>query len=379
MMAVGVRRYSGDRNLAACIVERHSGQTSSVMVWGAIGYIVRSGLLCIENNLNRNRYIREVLEPEVLPLVQATPHATFQQNNARPHVARDVQAFFNERRVPLLPWPARSPDMSPIEHIWDLVGRRSAKGLFGATFVLVAQKREMDNSYTESHIKCVMASTRKVLNLHAVFSLCCLYLRDFKRLLISDRDFEPPISAVRNELHLDLQSSSELERSRSTKHYFRANGAHPRRLRVAVSGESKRQILLQHVRRKPRIVQAEQTRHDVPKLSLRRENHRTGTGNRHHGRELVPRTQGKGGDPERLATMLRVGEDFRPVYLATAIYVWQDAVWDMRVTAYGDVPIASDMISQGRRHQQMLGVVQGFDRPSTRRSGRALNIITAMG
>ncbi|KAJ8868657.1 hypothetical protein PR048_030196 [Dryococelus australis] len=30
-------------------------------------------------------------------------------------------------------------------------------------------------------------------------------------LLISDRDFEPPILAVRNELHLDLQSSSELE------------------------------------------------------------------------------------------------------------------------------------------------------------------------
>ncbi|PRD24850.1 UNVERIFIED_CONTAM: hypothetical protein NCL1_42587 [Trichonephila clavipes] len=24
----------------------------------------------------------------------------------------------------LLPWPAYSPDMSPIEHVWDLVGRR---------------------------------------------------------------------------------------------------------------------------------------------------------------------------------------------------------------------------------------------------------------
>ena len=28
------------------------------------------------------------------------------------------------RQVSLLPWPARSPDMSPIEHVWDMVGRR---------------------------------------------------------------------------------------------------------------------------------------------------------------------------------------------------------------------------------------------------------------
>lgn len=121
---VRVRRYRGERSRADCIVERHSGQTPSVMVWGAIGYNMRSRLLRIEGNLNSNRYIREVLQPEALPLLQAAPHAIFQQDNARPHVARNVQAFFEERRVPLLPWPARSPDMSPIEHVWDMVGRQ---------------------------------------------------------------------------------------------------------------------------------------------------------------------------------------------------------------------------------------------------------------
>ena len=39
-------------------------------------------------------------------------------------MARIVQAFFQRRRVSLLPWPARSPDMLPIEHVWDMVGRR---------------------------------------------------------------------------------------------------------------------------------------------------------------------------------------------------------------------------------------------------------------
>ena len=36
----------------------------------------------VEGNLNSNRYIREVLQPEVLSLLQATPHAIFQQDNA---------------------------------------------------------------------------------------------------------------------------------------------------------------------------------------------------------------------------------------------------------------------------------------------------------
>ena len=123
---IRVRRYAGKRNQRACIFQRHRGRTPSVgqMVWGAIGYNMRSRLLRIEGNLNSNCYIREILQSEVLTLLQATPHAIFQQDSARPHVARTVKAFFQRRWVSLLPWPARSPDMSPIEHVWDMVGRR---------------------------------------------------------------------------------------------------------------------------------------------------------------------------------------------------------------------------------------------------------------
>ena len=46
----------------------------------------------------------------------------FQQDNARPHTARISQQAL--RGVQMLPWPAYSPDFSPIEHVWDLIGRR---------------------------------------------------------------------------------------------------------------------------------------------------------------------------------------------------------------------------------------------------------------
>ena len=93
---IRVRCYAGERNLRACILQQHRGPTPSVMVWGTIGYNMQSHLQHIEDNLNRNHYIREVLQPEVLPLLQATPHAIFQQDNARPRMARIVQAFFND-------------------------------------------------------------------------------------------------------------------------------------------------------------------------------------------------------------------------------------------------------------------------------------------
>ncbi|GFT69679.1 transposable element Tcb1 transposase [Trichonephila clavipes] len=40
--------------------------------------------------------------------------------NARPHVVLIVQRFFVNHQVELLPWPARSPDLSPIENMWPL-------------------------------------------------------------------------------------------------------------------------------------------------------------------------------------------------------------------------------------------------------------------
>ena len=45
-------------------------------------------------------------------------------DNARPHVARTCRQFLNRNNVNVLPWPAVSPDMKPIEHIWDYPGRK---------------------------------------------------------------------------------------------------------------------------------------------------------------------------------------------------------------------------------------------------------------
>ena len=44
-----------------------------------------------------------------------------QQDNARPHTAAATQRAL--RGVQQLPWPARSPDLTPVDHVWDMMKR----------------------------------------------------------------------------------------------------------------------------------------------------------------------------------------------------------------------------------------------------------------
>ncbi|GFX27012.1 transposable element Tcb2 transposase [Trichonephila clavipes] len=66
-------------------------------------------------------YVHDILQPYVLPLMQRLPEAIFRQDNARPHTARASQDCL--RTVTTVLQLARSPDLFPIEHIWDHLGR----------------------------------------------------------------------------------------------------------------------------------------------------------------------------------------------------------------------------------------------------------------
>ncbi|GFX35385.1 transposable element Tcb1 transposase [Trichonephila clavipes] len=103
--------------LNSCVMHRHTGPAPGIIVCGGIGCHSRTPLVRIASTLNSQRYISEMLEPVVLPYLQGLATAIFQQDNARPHVARIVQRFFVNHEIELLPWPACFPDLSLIENM----------------------------------------------------------------------------------------------------------------------------------------------------------------------------------------------------------------------------------------------------------------------
>ncbi|GFV43349.1 transposable element Tcb1 transposase [Trichonephila clavipes] len=92
------------------------------MVWGLSAYSTVSSLVLIRGTMTAQRYIHDILQPYVLPLMQRLPGSIFQQDNARSHTARVSQECICT--VTTLPCPARFSDLSPIDHIQDRLGRQ---------------------------------------------------------------------------------------------------------------------------------------------------------------------------------------------------------------------------------------------------------------
>ena len=74
-----------------------------------------------------------MIEENLWPVV--TKHFTnkpyiFQEDNAPCHKSRACETWKTENRLPVLLWPAQSPDLSPIENIWLIMKNKIKNRLY---------------------------------------------------------------------------------------------------------------------------------------------------------------------------------------------------------------------------------------------------------
>jgi len=97
-----------------------------VMLWGCCGIGFKYLAVLKKENLTAELYHTKVLEPFIdkcKEYQRTHRQAVFQQDNARPHMKS--HDWLTERRVRVLRgWPPLSPDLSPIETLWDYISKR---------------------------------------------------------------------------------------------------------------------------------------------------------------------------------------------------------------------------------------------------------------
>lgn len=153
-----VWRRKNERYLERNICQTVQGKGGSVHVWGAIWAGGRSRLHILEQTVNQHTYIQTVtafFNEEILPA-----NYIFQDDNAPAHraaaVARHFQTVEGFRTIP---WPARSPDLNPIEHVWQYIKRRlnsrdnKAENLRELRQRILDEWREMPQDFLDSLVR----------------------------------------------------------------------------------------------------------------------------------------------------------------------------------------------------------------------------------
>ncbi len=161
------------------------------MVWGAMSSAGVGPLCFLRSKVNTAVY-QEVLEHFLLPAADqlyGDADLIFQQDLAPAHSAKATSTWFKDHGIPVINWPANTPDLNPIENLWGIVKRKmryarlnnaeELKATIRATWALILKNSLPTGSYNSFEVQLLQLVLVNPITIALIFNILLTITRTF--------------------------------------------------------------------------------------------------------------------------------------------------------------------------------------------------------